>query len=336
MSENKLAASRYRIINDCILNQRKPFPSLHYMADRCSAILNRSISASTIEKDIATMRRPYPIGYDAPIVYSKIEKGYVYSEKGFSIQELNLQNEEWEALNFAAQLLYQYKEVPIFANFKNAIERINTRFSLGFSPDEPITDPFIQFEHSVDTKGMEWINYMYEAIQNKFAFTFTYNNIYKKETKQYRLVPYLLKEHRNRWYIIGWREDIQQYATFGLDRLTDLIIIEQKHKRRSDFNAHQFFEYATGIMKGAEKPSEVQLTIQHPISQLVLLEPLHPSQKITSLQASQIKLSITVFENEEFYAKILSLGAHCTVNKPASLRKKIKEMVAAMVLNYPS
>jgi predicted DNA-binding transcriptional regulator YafY len=89
-------------------------------------------------------------------------------------------------------------------------------------------------------------------------------------------------------------------------------------------------------MKGADKPSEVQLTIQHPISQLVLMEPLQPSQKITRHQSGQIKLCITVFENEEFYATILSLGAHCTVNKPASLRKKIKEMVAAMALNYPS
>ena len=336
MSENKLAASRYRIINDSILDQRRPFPTLEYLANRCSSLLNLSISASTIEKDIATMRKPHPAGLGAPIVYSKIQKGYVYGEKGFSIQELNLKNEEWEALNFAAQLLYQYKEVPIFANFKNAIERINTRFSLGFSADEPITDPFIQFEQSVDTKGMKWINGLYAAIQKRFAFTFTYHNIYKKETKQYQLVPYLLKEHRNRWYIIGWREDKQQYATFGLDRLSNLVIIEQKHKRRSDFNANQFFEYATGIMKGADKSSEVQLTIQHPISQLVLLEPLHPSQKITSHQAGQIKLSITVFENEEFYATILSLGAHCTVNKPASLRKKIKEMVAAMALNYPS
>lgn len=336
MSKNKFASIRYRIINECILDERHRFPTKEYMAQQCSNMLNMSVSPSTIEKDICAMRLPGPIGFKAPIVYSKIKKGYVYGEKGFSIQELNLNDEEWEALNFAAQLLYQYKEVPIFAHFKTAIERINTRFSLGFSTDEPIDDPFIHFEQSVDTKGLEWINAVYGAITNRFAVSFTYHNIYKKETKQYRLVPYLLKEHRNRWYIIGWREDKQQYATFGMDRVSDLSVIDQKQKRRLDFNANHFFESAMGIMNGPEKPSEVQLTIAHPISQLLLLEPLHPSQKIISQQAGQIKLNITVFENEEFYAKILSLGAYCTVNKPASLRKKIKEMVAAMATNYPS
>ena len=292
------------------------------------------VSESTIEKDIAEMKRPYPAGYDAPIVYSKIEKGYIYGEKGFSIAELTLQDSEWEGLSFAAQLLYQYKDVPVFANFKAAIERINTRFSLGFVTDEKLIDKRIHFEQAIATKGLQWIHTICEALENNYGIEFSYNNIYKKQTKEYTLIPYLLKEHRNRWYVIGWSEERDNYLTFALDRIGNLNVNQSSHKRRRDFDAKQFFEFATGIMEGAEKPTEIELTIQHPVSELVLLEPIHQSQQLISNKNNQIKIGLNVFVNEELYLKILSMGVHCTVNKPASLKKKIKEMIDVMAKNY--
>lgn len=334
MPKNKSAVVRYRIINDCITSKRHPFPTLSYLAKKCSDLLNTDISTSTIEKDIAAMKQPEPMGYNAPIVYSKLEKGYVYSEKGFSIAELNLEDDEWEALNFAAQLLYQYKEVPVFANFKSAIERINTRFSLGFTHNEPIVHQKVQFEKPIDTKGFEWINLIYEAIQHKYVIHFSYQNIYKKETKQYQLIPYLLKEHRNRWYVIGWRNDRNKYVTFGLDRLFDLSVIEEQQKLRVDFDPSNFFQYATGIMETAAEPELVALTVFHPISELVTLEPLHDSQKITHKDDTHIQLNITVLVNEELIAKILSMGANCLVHQPTSLQKLIRDRIDMMQKHY--
>jgi hypothetical protein len=78
-------------------------------------------------------------------VYSKIEGGYVYGEVGFSIAELNLNQVEWYALQFASQLLYQYKEVPIFSNFNNAIERINTRFALDINGNDKVIKKILLF-----------------------------------------------------------------------------------------------------------------------------------------------------------------------------------------------
>ena len=334
MPKNKSAVVRYHVINDCLRSKRHPFPTLEFLAKKCSDVLFTDISMSTIEKDIAAMKQPEPIGYNAPIVYSKIEKGYVYSEKGFSISELNLEDNEWEALNFAAQLLHQYKNVPIFANFKSAIERINTRFSLGFTQNEPIINQKVQFEKAVDTKGLEWINSLYEAISKKHAVQFSYQNIYKKEIKQYVLIPYLLKEHRNRWYLIGWSNDREKYVTFGLDRLFDLTIIEEPQKLRTDFDPSKFFQYATGIMETATQPELVELTVLHPISELISLEPLHDSQTIIHKDEIGIQLQITVLVNEELFTRILSMGANCIVHQPTSLKLTIKERINNMQQHY--
>jgi predicted DNA-binding transcriptional regulator YafY len=204
MPKNKSAVIRHRIIDQMLTNKRRPYPTLEQLAAKCSAILGSDVSTSTIEKDIRAMREQAPKGYSAPIVYSKLGGGYVYSEVGFSIAELNLNEEEWTALQFAAELL--------FSNFKNAIERINTRFSLGIDGSEKIIDEVVQFEKAVHANGMEFIEFIYKAIKSKQGITFNYRNIYKNKTSATSLIPYLIKEHRNRWYVIGWSTEKEKYT----------------------------------------------------------------------------------------------------------------------------
>lgn len=334
MPKNKSAVIRYRVIDQMLNDKRNPFPNLEQLAAKCSAILGADVSTSTIEKDIRAMREQSPKGYSAPIVYSKLEGGYVYGEVGFSIAELNLNEEEWTALQFASQLLYQYKEVPVFSNFKNAIERINTRFALGIDGSDKLLDEVVQFEKSIHTKGMDLIEFIYNAIKNKQAIQFQYKNIYKGKSSSANLIPYLIKENRNRWYVIGWNEEKDKYTTYALDRITDLVVLSNVYKRRPDFNASTFFQHSTGIMESNTKPEEVLLTILKPISDLVLLEPLHATQKLISEKTDRVQISLKVLLNEEFTFKILGMGAFCVVDKPASLRKTIKGAIQKTATNY--
>lgn len=334
MPKNKSAVIRYRVIDQMLNNKKKAYPSLEDLASKCSSVLDADISTSTIEKDIRAMREQPPKGYGAPIIYSKLERGYTYGEIGFSIAELSLNEEEWSALQFASQLLFHYKEVPIFTNFKNAIERINTRFSLGIDGDDKLLDEFVQFEKSVDTKGMNLIEVIYNSIKNKQAIQFQYRNIYKKKYNNSNLVPYLIKENRNRWYVVGWSEEKEKYTTYALDRMSDLTVEINPLTRKSDFNASTFFQYSTGIMQNNAKPEEVMLTITKPISDLVLLEPLHASQKLILEKTESIQINLKVLVNEEFIFKILGMGNFCVVDEPESLRKKIKSAIEQMKANY--
>ena len=334
MPKNKSATTRYRVIDQMLNDKRKPYPNLEQLATKCSAVLGSDVSTSTIEKDIRAMREQAPKGYSAPIVYSKIEGGYVYGEVGFSIAELNLNEEEWSALQFASQLLYQYKEVPIFSNFKNAIERINTRFALDIDGNDKVIEELIQFEKAVHANGMDLIELIYSAIKNKQAIKFQYRNIYKKTTSASNLIPYLIKEHRNRWYVIGWSQEREKYITYALDRIDKLELIHNIYKRRCDFNATSFFQHSTGIMESNTKPEEVLLTILKPISDLALLEPLHATQKLIIDKTDRVQISLKVLVNEEFMFKILGMGSYCIVDKPASLRKSIKGVIQQMSSNY--
>lgn len=280
------------------------------------------------------MKKPEPVGFSAPIAYSKTEKGYYYTEAGFSISELSLAEEEWNALRFSAQLLFQYREVPIFSDFRNAIERINTRFALGLDTDEPEVNRFVQFETSNASNGQLWIDLIFSAIRTRRALVFKYENIYKKKISAYQLDPYLLREHRNRWYMIGWSEERQDYLTFALDRIIELNVTDNPQNLKKDFHSGEFFQHATGIMEGTGKPVKVELVVKGPAAKLLLLEPLHQSQVLMSQKGDVIKLSLNVLVNEEFMLRLLGLGPACKVIKPASLKASIKSMINGMLENY--
>ena len=87
-------------------------------------------------------------------------------------------------------------------------------------------------------------------------------------------------------------------------------------------------------MESNTKPEEVLLTIKKPISDLVLLEPLHATQKLINEKNDMVQITLKVLVNEEFMFKILGMGSYCIVDKPASLRKSIKGAIQHMSANY--
>jgi predicted DNA-binding transcriptional regulator YafY len=334
MPLTKYALARYRIIDNCLRNKRRPYPTLDQLADACSEALNRTISNSTIEKDLAAMKNGAPDGALAPIAYSKIRKGYFYAEEGFTIKDIQLEEEEWESLSYASKLLYQYKEVPVFLNFREAIEKIHARFNITDDFKDPNFEASVQFEKGNSSKGFEWLADIYQALKERFAINITYDNIYKGEIKPYRISPFLLKEHRNRWYVIGWEAERNAYLTFALDRIQSLSIVSQKQKRRFDFDPRLFLKNTIGIMEIDGGAALIELEIMNPIDKLVLLDPIHPSQQVKKQTSKSTILQLEVNINPELHYKLLSFGKYCKVRKPASLKASILEHVKEMLKNH--
>jgi predicted DNA-binding transcriptional regulator YafY len=334
MPKNKSAVTRHRIIDACLTNKQRPFPTLEDLARKCFEKLDMDISTSTIEKDLSVMKRSAPEGYDAPIVYNREKGGYAYAEIGFSISELALSENEWDSLRYAAKVLYQYADVPIFKDFKQSIEKIDARFGLQLDINDDAFENYIQFESGYATTGYEWLSEICPAIRSKWLMNISYENIYKKETKTYTLVPYLLKENRNRWYLIAWVENRNDYLTFALDRVRKISITKTKQKVRKDFNSELFLQHSVGIMENDHRPEKVVLQIKEPYNKLIQLEPLHATQKTIKETTKNMNVEITVQLNYELCNKILSMGPYCKVMQPVSLKNQIKQLLDESLQQY--
>ena len=91
MPHIKNALLRYRVIDKCIRNKYKPFPSKQDLREACEEALFGSIHGehicdSTIEKDMFAMK----MDHDAPIKYNRAEKGYYYEDPDFTIDDIPL------------------------------------------------------------------------------------------------------------------------------------------------------------------------------------------------------------------------------------------------------
>ena len=334
MPKIKSAVSRFYIIDACLTNSLRPYPTIEDLARECSERIREGISTSTIEKDIRQMKLSRPNGYDAPIEYSKQNKGYFYAEQGFSIADLQLADHEWDGLRYAANLLHQYSSVPIFKDFKQAIEKINTRFNLLIDLEETDFEKYIQFETANVTSGYQWISTIFPALRSRWILNIRYENIYKKEVKEYAVYPKMLKEHRNRWYLIGWIAEREDYLTFALDRIQDISTVQKVQKHRFDFNPDNFLQHSVGIMEGDTKPEKVVLLIEDPYHKLLQLEPIHNSQKTIKQNKNNIEVELMVNVNHELVNRILSMGYYCKVIKPLSLKKQVKDLLEKTLAFY--
>lgn len=338
MPSNKNAAIRYRIIDRCLRNSMRAYPSKEYLRDQISSQLfgdgTEAISLSSIEKDIIAMREDAALGYFAPIRYDRARKGYYYEDPDYSIDGVALNGHEADALRSAAQTLQLFADIPVFTHLKEAIEKINTRLSLSADIDDPAIAQHIQFEQPVSTQGREWIKPLYEAISARHTVQFTYHNIYKDETREHQLEPYLLKEVRNKWYLIGYSNKHERFITYALDRIRALHCSGTSFQYRRDFDAEDFFRYSTGIMEEQAPGETVVLEAMGHAAKLLQLNPLHVSQKLVKETKNYLRFELQVHMNEELVQQLLGCCNAVKVIKPRKLQQRMQEEIAKAAALY--
>ena len=338
MPANKYALLRYRIIDRCLKNTGKPYPSREDLRSACEEALYGSggdaISLSTIDKDIWAMKNEGELGYYAPISFSRTHGGYFYEDPEYSISELSLGDDDLQALRFAVATLDQFKSVPIFSQYESAIEKLISRVNISPRPDEKGLDNYIQFERSSVAKGTEWLGELLECIKSKNVVEISYRKFQDNVLKQYLIHPYLLKEYDNRWYVIAWNEERKVTVTFGLERIEALKKQKSKFEIQKNFNPDLFFKYSIGITENTSSPEIVRVSFDAYAGRYLISQPLHPSQKIVEESPERVVLEWKILITEEVYSFILSHGNRAQVLSPEGLKGEIKNRLKQAITFY--
>lgn len=338
MPANKFALLRYRVIDRCLTNKGKRFPSREDLRQACEEALYGSggdaISVSTIDKDIWAMKNESELGYHAPIAFNRYEGGYYYEDENFSISQFSLGEDDLQAIRFATATLDQFRHVPIFKQYESAIEKIINRVNISPNPDDVSLEKYIQFEKSTVSKGNDLLGPLLNSIQNKKSVRIQYRKFTDDELKAYDLHPYLLKEYHNRWYLIAKDAGTGKVRTFGLERVE---YFEQEHARfvmDKSFDPDVFFKYSIGITEMKSKPQEVRLRFASVSGKFLMTQPIHPSQRVVREDQNGIEFSFKILLTQELISFILSYGNNVEVLKPEGLRNEVKSMLEMSLKNY--
>ena len=335
MSRIKNAQLRYRIIDRCIRNKYNPFPSKEDLRSACEEAIFGStggsdICDSTIEKDLFAMR----MEFDAPIKYSKRDKGYYYEDDNYSIEDIPLTEDDIEAIKFAAQTLMQFKDVSIFKQFSFAIDKIFDRVHIANNPTDKAIEEFVQFEVVPETKGNEFLPELLKAIKEQNKIKFNYASFKSNQSKMRSVLPLLLKEYRNRWYLIAQDDDKNDIITYGLDRMEDLEITKEVGLLNFDFNPDVYFKHSLGITVNKEKPVIVEFKVDKIGARYIESLPLHHTQTIVKEGKKRTTFQLEVILSEELKRTILSYGDQIEVTKPTELREELVQISQGLQALY--
>jgi predicted DNA-binding transcriptional regulator YafY len=334
MGQIKNALIRYRVIDKCLRNKYKPFPTKEQLRTACEDALfgsseGESICDSTIEKDLFFLR----MEHDAPIKYSKKNRGYYYESDSFSLDDIPLTDDDLMAIRFAASTLSQFKDVEMFKQFGFAIDKISDRVALKTSDLSTDSSDFVQFEVGISSKGNEFLSPIIQGIRDKKYIYFDYASFQKdQKTKSRKVVPFLLKEYRNRWYLVCYDCVKTKIVTYALDRIGALELSEECYVENIIFDTNRFFQHAVGITVMENAPEQVIFKADNVASKYIESQPFHHSQKIIKEGKNKTTFKLNVIISEELIRALLSYAGDIEVIEPISLQvqliKRAKELLS--------
>lgn len=335
MATNKLALIRYKTIDDCLRNRRRKW-TLEDLIEKVGNVLYESegiqngVSKRTIQADLQLMRSD-KLGYNAPIVVTD-KKYYSYGNADYSITNTPINSADVDKMKEIVGLLKQFNGFNYFDEMSEMIARLENNLYQTTHK----TGNCIQFEDNKLLKGLQHITPLYQAILHKKPLLIEYKSFKAAEARQQIYHPYLLKEYRNRWFLIAKPKKGNILATLALDRIIEFQELSKEvFIEWGGVDFERYFSDVLGVTKTEkDRPHKVILAVNNYNVPYVLTKPLHHSQQVLKQDENGIIIRIDVVLNFELEREILGFGECLKVLAPRNLASRIKKRIKAAHEQY--
>lgn len=334
MSVHKLALIRYKTIDQCLQNRFRKW-TLEDLIEKVSDALYEyeaieGVSKRTIQSDIQLMRSD-KLGYNAPIVV-KERKYYCYDQPDYSITKVPIKGADVEKMKEIVGILKQFDGFSYFEEMGEMLSKLEN--SLYRSSHDRRN--LIQFETNALLRGIEHIYPLYQAISKPSTLLVEYQS-FKAQAPQYQIYyPYLLKEYRNRWFLIVKAKNGINLLNLALDRIISFQQLPNEPFVPYDgVDFEKYYSDLLGVTKNEkERAQKVILHIDPKNAPYIKTKPLHASQTILKEDETGMLFRIDVVLNFELEREILGFGEFMQVIGPRFLKSRIAKRVAAAHLHY--
>jgi proteasome accessory factor B len=261
------------------------------------------ISHRTLQRDIDQIRTEYNIKLE----YNRTKNGYIMEESDM----------------VPSGTLLRFLEMLGTAELFNESIKNSSRLL-----------EYISFEDQGNLKGIDNLRLLLPAIINHRIIEYTHVSFETDKKTKYTVKPYLLKEYQNRWYIFGTINNTNEFRTFGLDRIEELVIKTNTFKPIKDCKPKSFFNDVIGLYYSDYETEDVILKVHNVQLKYLKALPLHHSQIIKEEHEGYALISYHLKPNYEFKQKIMMMGERASIIKPKWLATEIKNQLKAMLKQY--
>jgi len=335
MATNKLALIRYKTIDNCLRNRYRKW-TLDSLIEKVSDALYEyegikdGVSKRTIQADIQLMRSD-KLGYNAPIVV-KDRKYYTYADADYSISNSPINDADMEKMREVVSVLRQLNGFQYFEDMSYLVARLENTLQQRSAGGRS----HIQFEGNGQLKGLHFITPLHQAILHKIPLLIEYQSFKAAAPTPGVYYPYLLKEYRNRWFLIAKPKKGKTLATLALDRMVD--VQEMAANGFVEYDGVDFERYyadTIGVTKsGRDRGRKVVLWLHPRHAPYVLTKPLHASQELVKQDETGTIICICVVLNFELERELLGFGEAIKVLSPRDLQQRVVKRIAQMQALY--
>lgn len=269
----------------------------------------------------------------APIHRPTKKDNKVYYTEKFSLKMIPVDDDDISIMKKAVAILKKATNIKLTGEIDEMIARLENKIHTN------VEDSFtmIAFEEHTEAKGYEFFDELFSAIQEKSPIKINYQP-FGKEVRECLVHPYMLKEYRNRWFLIGRMGDYDSVTNLALDRIKGKIKNSSISFIENDlFDPESYFNNLIGVSfpNDQDGPSEIIIKVSPTAAPYIKTKPLHKGQKIIKeYKDESILIQLNLYKNFELTSYLLSYGQSIEIVKPKELRIEMSEMLKNMLKNY--
>ncbi len=302
-------------------------------------ILNGQISRSTASKKYDVPRttisywlRKYSTLVQQNIGMSKNDEIKKLKEKiedpDYSIVNIPVTDKDVKVMNEAIQVLRQFKDFSLFKEMDGVLQRLEDSVYASQKNNRAI----FHLDKNEQLKGLEFIDVIYEAIQNKKVVEVTYQSFNARKSSTMKVHPQLLKEFNNRWFVLATNKG--KFITLALDRIIKIEIINGLEYFDLEVIGDEYYKEVIGVTVSNSRAQRIQFWIDKKNAPYVITKPFHASQRTIETREDGTIFNILVQVNFELERLILGFGDSIEVLKPLKLRERMQKKLRTAIRNY--
>jgi predicted DNA-binding transcriptional regulator YafY len=317
---------RLKKINDYLTSWGGKPKAKADLLERCGC------SERTFREDIRLMREEY----GAPIAYDYRQQGYYYTRPFELAATVTLTDKDLSAMHTAVATLQQFQHISLFDGLRGTVDKLDKAVRFRSSQADDF-GKYLLFESVPYTKGSEWVDVFLQAIHQRQVVQFQHQRYDTEITKTHQIYPYVVKEHRNRWYVVGWRLADKQIRVFGLDRIVagtiQLVGVSSSYPV---FDADAYFRQALGVAVYDNPTETVILSFTRQQGLHIKAQPFFPFQPTDVLldTEQEFRVRLQIITNDELVYELARMGNSVRVCSPQTLIDKLSRFLLSALKQY--
>lgn len=179
----------------------------------------------------------------------------------------------------------------------------------------------------------EHLSLMLTAMRRSLCVEIDYQRYGKDQPRAYRFAPYCLKLFKQRWYVLGYFQQVKTtdedhpYRLFSFDRILDVRMTSERFTIDKDFDAKEHFADSFGVFVDHDTPPEKVVLRAYGQERFYLRDlPIHHSQQLMEWTDDHADFQLHLRPTGDFMGHLLSRGIGLRVLSPQWLADSIHKI----------